>query len=80
MGGCGLCYAPAGDVTYYSPVTSGWPSCSAGVTYYAPVAQPYVSYYTPAYSPYVAGWSIYGAPRVYVPGQPVRNVFRALTW
>jgi hypothetical protein len=57
---------------------SGCSSCAAGVTYYSPVVQPYVSYY--AYSPYVVGSSIYGAPRVYVQGEPIRNALRALTW
>ena len=28
----------------------------------------------------VAGWSVYGTPKVYVAGQPVRNVVRAVTW
>ena len=58
----------------------------AYATYYV---QPYATYYAPAscgtcYSPVVgyygvAGRSMFGAPRVYVPGQPVRNVFRAVT-
>jgi hypothetical protein len=42
------------------------------MTYYAaPVATPYVAGYTPYYY-------YYYAPRLYVPGQPVRNFFRAL--
>jgi hypothetical protein len=27
----------------------------------------------------VPGWSAYGTPRLYVPGEPVRNVLRAVT-
>ena len=68
---------PAG-ATYYSPVTSGCSTCAAGVAY-APVVQPYVSY-APVYSPYVAGWSVYGTPKLYVAGEPVRNTLRALSW
>ena len=64
--------------TYYSPVTSGCSTCAAGVAY-APVVQPYVSY-APVYSPYVAGWSVYGTPKLYVAGEPVRNTLRALSW
>ena len=74
-------YAPA--VTYAAPVSYA--------AYYAP-AQPYVSYYAPAAScascaapvvqPYVVGYwgsSIYGTAKVYVPGEPVRNTWRAIT-
>ena len=68
--------APAPSVVYYAPV-------APYVTYYAP-ATPYVTYYAPVARPYVAyygvpGWSVYGTPRVYVPGQPVRNALRAVT-
>ena len=72
-----VAYAPAPYVSYYAP----------------PV--PYTAYYSPyvAYSPYAAyapvmpyrayygvpGWSMYGTPRFYVPGEPVRNVVRAVT-
>ncbi len=42
------------------------------MTYYVPAVQPTVAYYG------VAGRSIYGTPRVYLPGQPVRNVLRAI--
>jgi hypothetical protein len=51
-------------VAAYTPYTS----------YYAP----YAAYYAPAYA--VAGTSIYGTPQFYVPGEPVRNVLRAVTW
>jgi hypothetical protein len=58
-------YAPAPYVANYAPATYA--------TYYTPAAQPYVSYYGSV------GWSMYGTPTVYVPGQPVRNVLRAIT-
>jgi hypothetical protein len=69
-------YEPAApQVTYYAPATPQ-------VTYYAPAA-PQVTYYTQA-APYVAyygtaGWSVYGTPKVYMAGEPVRNVLRAVT-
>ena len=73
-------YYPAAtpQVAYYAPVTGPY------TAYYAPVAQPYAAYYAPVAQPYVAyygvaGWSMYGTPKVYVPGQPVRNVVRAVT-
>ena len=70
-------YSP---VTYYSPVSPGCSSCGSGVTYYAPAVQSYAGYYVRAvYSPYVVRGSIYGTPKVYVAGQPVRNAPRALT-
>ncbi len=70
--------APQPYVSYYAPVTPY-------VSYYAPVV-PYVSYYAPyavAVRPYAAyygvvGPSIYGTARLYRPGQPVRNVVRAV--
>jgi hypothetical protein len=78
-------YTPAPYVSYYAPAVAPAPY----VTYYAPPA-PYVTYYSPrvTYAPVVApyaayygrpGWSIYGAPRVYVPGEPVRNTLKAIT-
>ena len=57
------------------------------VSYYAPAAPavPYATYYAPA-APVVVpayygvpGWSVYGTPRVYVPGEPVRMQSRAVT-
>jgi hypothetical protein len=77
--------APVSYVSYYAPPVAPAPY----VSYYAPAA-PYVTYYTPytTYAPVVApyrtyygvpGASIYGAPRVYVPGEPVRNVLKAVT-
>jgi hypothetical protein len=67
-------YAPVPHVDYYAPL-------AAHTTYYP---SPYATYYGPtvaAYPAYYArlGWSVFGAPRVYVAGQPVRNVLRAIT-
>jgi hypothetical protein len=84
-------YAPA--VTYYTPAVTAVPTVAyytPYVSYYAPAA-PTVSYYTPyaAYAPVVRpyaayyygvpGWSMYGTPKVYVPGEPLRNAIRATT-
>ena len=63
-------YPPASCVTYYTPATPR-------AAYYAPVAQPYAKPYAAYYG--TAGWSIYGTPKVYAPGEPVRNVLRAVT-
>jgi hypothetical protein len=59
--------APRRVVTYYpAPYT----------TYYAPAPR----YYAPVYAPAVVGGrSMFGAPRVYVGGQPVRNAVKAVT-
>ena len=86
-------YAPASYVSYYAPPAAYVPAPT--VSYYAPARSyvtyysPYVAYspavaYAPAVVPYrvsygALGWSIYGAPRVYVPGEPVRNTVKALT-
>jgi len=63
-------YAPSPTVTYYAP--------SPTVTYYSPA--PTVVYRpAPVYVPgpvYYAGAPVILRPR-YVPGQPVRNAFRA---
>jgi hypothetical protein len=82
-------YAPVAPVTYYAPVTPRVtyyaPAAPAYGTYYAaPVVQPYATYYAPVVQPTVVyygavGTSIYGTPRLYLPGQPVRNVLRAVT-
>lgn len=67
-------YAPAPYVTYYAPATPQVEYyAQSATTYYAPVVQPYVTYYG------TVGSSIYGTPKVYVPGQPVRNTLRAIT-
>lgn len=86
-------YAPVAPTyaTYYAPTyCSRAPNVTYNATaapqraYYAPVAQPYTTYYTPMAQPYAvyygsAGRSIYGTPKIYVPGEPVRNVLRAVT-
>ena len=80
-------YAPAPYVSYYAPPAAYAPA--PYVSYYAPPVA-YAAYYSPApayaapvvpYRAYygVAGWSVYGTPRVYVPGEPVRNALRAVT-
>ena len=77
--------APMPYVSYYSPPASY--SAVPYVSYYAP-ATPYVTYYSPPVAPIavpyqayygVPGVTVYGTPQVYVPGQPVRNVLRAIT-
>jgi hypothetical protein len=74
--------------TYYTPATPQAayyaPAPQPYTTYYAPVAQPYAANYAPAPQPYVPyygtlGRRMYGTPKVYVPGEPVRNVLRAIT-
>lgn len=72
-----MCRPSASYITCNTPATSH-------VAYYAPVAQTYPARYVPTTRPYMtnygmAGWSIYGTPKVYVPGEPVRNVLRAIT-
>ena len=68
-------YAPAPTVAYFAPAP----------TYYSPV--PAVTYYAPtpmvvpapvAVAP-VYGRAVVIRPKVYVAGQPVRNVLRAVT-
>lgn len=81
-------YAPATpEVTYYAPATPTYstyyaPAATYTSYYAAPAVPSYSTYYAPAtvyYSPYVVGRSVFGAPRVYVPGQPVRNTLKAIT-
>jgi hypothetical protein len=80
-------YAPQPYVSYYAPTTAYYApqpyvSCYApSVSYYAPTT----AYYAP--TPYVTarpyawvGSSVYGTPKVYVAGQPVRNAIRANSW
>jgi hypothetical protein len=62
--------APVATTTYYAPTT----------TYYAPT----MTYYTPTtayYAPTVAyaAPSVIVSPKVYVRGQPIRNILRAIT-
>jgi len=63
-------YAPSVYTSYYTPTTAYY---SPYVTNYAPVAGPAGAYYGRV------GASIYGTPKVYVRGEPVRNTWRALT-
>jgi hypothetical protein len=81
-------YAPT--TTYYAPTTTSY-YAPATTSYYAPSAYTscyspgYTSYYAPAYTSYYApGAVVVGRPavvsqKVYYPGQPVRNFFRAIT-
>jgi hypothetical protein len=81
-------YTPA-YTSYYTPTYTSYYTPTY-TSYYAPtytsyystsVATPVTSYYAPVttyYSPAVVGSSIYGTPRAYVPGQPVRNVLRSV--
>ncbi len=62
-------YAPAAYTSYYTPTTAYY---TPYVTY-APVATPYVTYYGRV------GSSVYGTPKVYVRGEPVRNALRTIT-
>jgi hypothetical protein len=67
--------------TYYTPPVTNYPPVSC-ISHYAPAPQ--VAYYTPVAQPAVAyygkpGRSIYGTPKVYVPGEPIRNILRAIT-
>jgi hypothetical protein len=83
---CASCAAPAAP-----SCTSCCAAAPAYTAYYAPAytysayyppAYTYSAYYAPAYVGYYGrpGWSVYGTPKVYVPGEPVRNVVRAITW
>ena len=82
--------APVPYAAYYAPpvaYTAYYAPPVAYSTYYAPPVA-YSTYYAPrvAYAPAVVaypyarpGWSMYGTPRVYVAGEPVRNILRATT-
>jgi hypothetical protein len=66
---------------YYIPTVASCPPVSY-VSHYPPA--PRVAYYAPMAQPTVAcygkpGRSIFGTPKVYVPGEPVRNILRAIT-
>jgi hypothetical protein len=76
-------YGPVVATSYYAPQTVYY---SAPAPYYvaAPVATPYyvASPYVPApvaMAPVYYGRPVIVRPKVYIPGQPVRNVFRAVT-
>jgi len=70
--------APAPVATYYAPGVPVTTYYAPSATYYAP-SVPVATYYAPAvtttyyYSPYIV------RPKVYVRGQPIRNVLRAIT-
>jgi hypothetical protein len=66
-------YAPPPYISYYAQTTTYVGYSSPYVAYSAPVVRPWAAYYG------VPGWSVFGAPRAYVAGQPVRNVLRAVT-
>ena len=80
-------YTPAPYVSYYAPPVAYTPrrtlvitrAAVPRVTYYARPAVAYAPV-VPSYRVYYAvpGVSIYGMPRVYVPGEPVRNVGKAV--
>jgi hypothetical protein len=75
-------YAPA--VTYVAPV-----AVPPVTTYYAPTMVPATTYYAPAVAapvvaapvmtPVIPARQVIVRPKVYVRGQPVRNVLRAVT-
>jgi hypothetical protein len=67
---CTTCYAPY-TTCYAAPCTTCYAAPCA--TYYTPTVVAYPAYYARP------GRSVFGAPRVYVAGQPVRNVLRAVT-
>jgi hypothetical protein len=78
-------YAPETYTSYYAPTTAYY-APSVYTSYYTPTT----AYYTPyvAYAPVAGavvapysrvGASVYGTPKVYVRGEPVRNAWRALT-
>jgi hypothetical protein len=72
------CGAPVTEVAYdRGPATYDSPPVRA--YYPGPVARPYVAYYSPPAYRAVPGRTIYGTPKMYVPGQPLRNVWRAIT-
>ena len=79
-------YAPASYVANYAPTTAYY---APYTTYYAPTTAyyapaPYTTYYAPGMRasvvPYArSGESIYGTPKIYVQGEPLRNVWRAVS-
>jgi hypothetical protein len=78
-------YAPE-TTSYYAPTTAYY-APSVYTSYYTPTTAyytPYVAYAPVAGAAVVApysrvGASVYGTPKVYVRGEPVRNAWRALT-
>ena len=84
---CG-CGGPVVVQTYYpapvaaAPVVTAYYAPPVYTTYYAP-APVYTTYYA---APVVAPYAVYYRapvvvrPHYFVPGQPVRNAFRAIWW
>ena len=66
-------YAPAPYVAYYARPWPTRPTSPPYATYYGPTVAAYPAYYARP------GWSVFVPLRVYVAGQPVRNVLRATT-
>jgi len=74
-------YAPATTAYYAAPVTSYY-APAVTTAYYAPAPvttyyAPTTAYYAPATTVAVGYPVYYGRVRYYVPGEPVRNFFRA---
>lgn len=72
-------YPAAPVVSTYRPVVSTYQPV---VSTYQPVVstyRPVVTAYSPAVSYGYAGSPVVVRPKVYVPGQPIRNVLRAIT-
>jgi hypothetical protein len=65
-------YAPAPQVPYYAPQAAYYAAPAPCTSCYQPVVAARAVYGRP-------GYSIFGAPRFYVPGEPARNVLRAVT-
>jgi hypothetical protein len=79
-------YSPVPTTAYYAPAvvpttTYYAPAVVPTTTYYAPAVVPTTAYYAPGYyAPAYYGRAYYYAPTPLVPGQPIRNAFRARTW
>lgn len=68
-------YAPAPAATYYAPAVA-----APVATFSAPAAvTPVTTYYTTTAVPVVSSRAVIVRPKVYVRGQPIRNVLRAIT-
>ena len=73
--------------TYYAPAVSTPVVPAPATTYYAPAATPVTTYAPAAVTPvttYSAVPVVYARPvvvrtKVYIPGQPIRNMLRAIT-
>ena len=78
-------YAAASTYYAYSPVTAYSPVVTESVTAYSPVVttaySPVVSYSPVVTTPVATAYytPVVVRPKYYVPGEPVRNFFRALT-